>query len=169
MTETQKTAATWAAVGLVVGGLALFAYNRLMAEDDDRPPIIVRGGSLYFESVTTKRQPARVWTEVNNSKKEWRVVQSKGKKVTFYQVYFEGGSGACAPIESAQVVVNSREKQFTVTIAEGRPTVTSDQEMEVSNNDTRLIADPDGMLSSVVIDSKTCTAPTAVYLEPIRW
>ena len=96
-------------------------------------------------------------------------MQSKGKKATFYQVYFVGGTGVCAPIETAEVVVNSNAKQFTVKIVDGRPTVSSTHEMDVDKNDTRLVADAEGQLTGPVIDSKTCTAPTEVYLEPIKW
>jgi hypothetical protein len=147
-----------------------------LAEDDDRPPIIVKGGSLYFENTTTKR-PGKVWKEVTaGNKKVWGLDHDNGKKVSFYQVYFVGGSGVCAPVETEEVSVNfdhdsnpnTPDRQYTVNVVDKRPRVSSTYDLEVDSDATRLIAGREGRFSNVVIGGTVCTSPTAAYLEPIK-
>ena len=66
----------WGAFGLFAGALA---FRFLRAADEDRPPIIVRGGSLYFTSGTTSR-PGRQWFY---RKGAWEPIHPRGKNVMF--------------------------------------------------------------------------------------
>lgn len=109
MTDTAKKA-TWLAAGLVAGGLAVYALLSQGADDDDRPPIIVRGGSLIFESGSDKSErPRKRWDSENAN--EYFQDYKKGKDVNWFQLYFVGGLlGGQAGVPCPSVTV----RDFTV-------------------------------------------------------
>lgn len=166
-------------VGLAIvaaGVVAVFALRAYFSEEE-RPPIIVRGGSLYFENNSSKRL-GKPWKKPDaNNNKEWGLDHAGGKKVSYYQVYFTGGRADCVPVEGESIVVNfdhdnnesTLAKTYTVTTRSNRPIVIGPDDMNVDPNDnTRLIASAGGRLESVVVGSVRCSAPSAAYLEPMK-
>ena len=177
--ETQRKI-VFAATLFVLGSLASFACASFMGgarQDDDRPPIIVRGGSLHFENTTTKR-PGKKWKQVTaGNKKEWELDHGNGKKVSFYQVYFFPAAGtSCAPVEGEEVVVDfdsdgngSADRKYTIKIDNQRPVIVGTNDLDVDTSDpTRLIASRDGKMISVTVGSAVCTTATDVYVEPMK-
>ena len=110
MTEAQKLALvgiTAAALG-IAGGYAAF---KALAEDDDRPPIIVKGGTLDIESGLSADRPGVAWkVKGNPSDKTWEPDQPTGKPLKALQLYWDLGtldSGApCEPtvVDEVRVV-----------------------------------------------------------------
>jgi hypothetical protein len=176
VTDEQKRLVAVGIFAAAVGAAAGYFVQKAYFADDDRPPIIVRGGSLYFDHKTDRRTAN--WQRVNpNVKKEWEGVQGGGKPVNYFAAYFVGGSGACTPTETEEVTVNldhdsdptTTTRQYSIKIVNRRPNVSSTIDMDTNGTDlTRLIADSGGTLESVVIGTAKCDTPTALYLEPIK-
>ncbi len=181
--EPNRLAALVAGAVGFAGGFAVgYAIKKALA-DDDRPPIIVRGGSLYFDNTTTKK-PGRDWQRVRpNDKKAWELDHWAGKKVSFYRVYFEGAAGtACGPIETDEIVVHfdhdgdgddANLRQYTVKIVNDRPRITSAYDMDADTNDSRrLVAGRQGTVVKVAVKVDMqwveCPAPTEVWVESVR-
>lgn len=189
--ETQRRIA-FAATVLVLGSLALFGCGRFFGggasfADDDRPPIIVRNGSLTFESGSKKRLGK--WRKVDDaSKKEWELDDDNGKKTATLHVYFVGGTDSgCVPETAEEVTVyynnptgpSTGAKQYTVKInrspKKGKdvPMVSAPDDLEVDNTNMKLTASPaDWKLTKVTIRTTTatleCTAPREVWIESIK-
>ena len=173
MTLTTRQKLMVGAAIVAVGIVAYFGLRAFFA-DEERPPIIVRGGSLYFENKSAKR-PGKPWQKPDqNNPKEWEPNDNGGKKVSYYQVYFTGGGADCVPAEAESVVVNfvddsGTAKTYRVTTRSDRPIVIGPDAMNVDPNDnTRLIASTGGRVESIVVDSVRCSRPSAAYLEPMK-
>ena len=177
MTNTEKAVVGAGVVAALVIG---YAISNKLADDDDRPPIIVKGGSLYFDNTSPKR-PGKPWKQVNQaSKKEWELDHNNGKPVSFFALYFPNTN--CAPVEVEEAVVNfdhdgdatTTPKQFTIKIAatgKRRPIVASPDDMEKDTSDaTRLIgAASGGQIASVSVGgSVVCTTAGPIYVESIK-
>jgi hypothetical protein len=85
-------------LGLVAGAVLTVMVFKLLAaqdvEDQDRPPIIVRGGSLIFESGDREKNiQGRPWFEDDTNAAEWKQFQPRGKPTTGFHLEFP--SGAC--------------------------------------------------------------------------
>jgi hypothetical protein len=176
------------AAGLVAGALGFaggfaagYATRGARLADDDRPPIIVRGGSLHFEN-TTKKRPGKHWKQVNSSnKKEWELDDSNGKKVDFFHVFFVPSAvSTCIPTEAEEVVVDfdsdgngAADRKYTIKLVNNRPVLIGTHDLELDTDRTKLIASLEGKIISVTATSTTggsttCASPTLVYLEPIK-
>lgn len=173
---------------LLLGGLGMIGYSRsaeasrapMMAGDEDRPPIIVKGGSLTFESGTARR-PGKPWKKVDPAnKRKWDQNHGQGKNVTLFQVYFVGGTGSCAPQAATELTVNydhdndSRNpRPYVVSInttgPDKGPMISSDYLDQDQSDATKLAATPaTGKLLNVTIGSSVCTQPKEVWVESIR-
>jgi hypothetical protein len=97
------------AAGLIVGAVSLLTPT---AEDEERPPIIVRGGSLIFQDgdPNGSGEPGGVdWIQVGN---DYQPNQPNGIRVSKFTVQLRGGTpGQCPAVE--------RTREFTVTYKEG--------------------------------------------------
>lgn len=177
-----------ALAALLVGGLGVMGYSRsaeasgapMMAGDEDRPPIIVKGGSLTFQSGTPKR-PGKPWKKVDPAnKKKWDQNHGNGKNVTLFQLYFVGGTGSCAPQTAAEFTVNydhdkdgKSPRPYVVSInttgPDRGPMISSDYLDQDQTDANKLAATPaTGDLLNVTIGSSVCTQPKEVWVESIR-
>lgn len=91
----------YAVGGIVLGGLLVYGALRAGRgdEDEDRPPIIVKGGSLIFESGDADssdpgEKTGKAWVQHNN---DWQPNQKKGKKVKWLVVGLPTGDQATCP------------------------------------------------------------------------
>jgi hypothetical protein len=177
-----------ALAALLLGGLGVLTYSRkaeasgapMMAGDEDRPPIIVKGGSLTFESGTARR-PGKPWKKVDPaSKKNWDQDHGNGKNVSLFQLYFVGGTGACTPQADTEFTVNydhdndgRNARPYVVSInqtgPDKGPMISSDFLDQDQSAATKLVATPaTGRLLNVTIGTSTCTRPREVWVESIR-
>ena len=178
MSPETKVRLGFAAGGLLAGGLLLYATLQYLQppDDEDRPPIIVRGGSLEFESGTVNR-PGRNW---KTGSVGFQMIHDRGKPVSRFQVYFEGGTGLCTPVTVADFTIsfdhdgqgNTPPRLYEVRTRPdtGRPapTVTGEGLTISSNNPTQLRVDAEATAFSIVGSNFECTNPTAVWIESIR-
>ena len=100
MPDNAKANVAYAAAGLIVGGLLVYgALSSTRADDEERPPIIVRGGSLIFESGdATSTDPAektgKPWTQVGS---DWQPDHGNGNKTKWFSVELRGGNPSLCP------------------------------------------------------------------------
>lgn len=76
----------WGVLGLFTGGALAFRFLRF--DDEDRPPIVVKGGSLYFISGDKKNgnphfKYGKPWVHHQGA---WKPKHDRGKKVTHFVV-----------------------------------------------------------------------------------
>jgi hypothetical protein len=187
----RKKVLAGALAALLLGGLGVVAYSRnaeasgapMLAGDEDRPPIIVKGGSLTFESGTAKRL-GKPWKKVDPaSKKNWDQDHGNGKNVALFQLYFLGGTEgtrACTPQSGTEFTVNydhdndgKNSRPYVVSInqtgPDKGPMISSDFLDQDQSDATKLVATPStGRLLNVTIGTSTCTRPREVWVESIR-
>lgn len=186
MTDSQKSLTVKVAIavlGLIAG---FYVATQLWQTDEDRPPIVVKSGSLYFDHEADGR-PGQEWEKVSGSTTDWQPNHPGGKKVSKLQLYFVGGSttsaGPCEPVTVTTFTVNydpdgsgtQLPKAYTVGISTtGKPVprVSGDLQRDPSNA-KRLIAGTEGAIVSVAGASVTsisfqCDNPTGVWVEPIK-
>ena len=113
----NATRAGIAAAGLIGGALLGYAVGS-RAADDDRPPIIVKGGSLIFQSgdpnsSEQEEKQGKPWKQVGN---DWQPDHDDGKKTTWFSVAISGGSGSCPTLSM------TREVRFVYADAQGNET-----------------------------------------------
>ncbi|HXG57027.1 MAG TPA: hypothetical protein VNJ03_16735 [Vicinamibacterales bacterium] len=106
MTELQKSnlvkgLSIGAVLGVLTGAAVMYSFQQPSVEDDDRPPIIVRGGSLIFESGDTKKsKPGKPWRKetvtdsAGQSEVQWKPDHEKARSVGLFVVSFENGTDA---------------------------------------------------------------------------
>jgi hypothetical protein len=116
VTKTQSlvlTGFTALTVGVAIGyaGIKLGAGS-----DEDRPPIIVRGGSVTFQSAAKNPRPGQPWAKENGQEVYHQDSKGKGRPVNTFQLYFVGGiaggtttSGLCMPLATTKFVVSYQE------------------------------------------------------------
>jgi len=185
----------FAAVGLLLGAfvtltVAAFFPNILDkifgGEDEDRPPIIVKNGSLIFQSGKPP-DDGKPWYEAAPS--VWMQVHEKGKPITSYQVVFTGGSGDCSTKFAPMFTVwfdpdgeegNAEEISYTVSrrprTAHGTdaPSIQGSQTLKVDNaaQDPQLVyGEPGkGRISKVEGPgaSWSCAKPSEVQATPLK-
>jgi hypothetical protein len=92
---TEKT--KWGLGGLTVGivGTALI-LTAVVRDDEDRPPMVVKGGSLIFQSGVDAAHPGKRWKKNANSTTEWQMDHPRGKPTRTFLVMMSG-SGSCGP------------------------------------------------------------------------
>ena len=120
MSENLKRAG-FAVLGLA-GGFALGLLVGAGAEDEDRPPIIVKGGSLIFQSGdpdgASDEKAGKSWKQVGG---DWQPDHDNGKKTNWFSVAIRGGSGSCPALSMTRELTVTYEAQglesnFRVTI-----------------------------------------------------
>lgn len=93
MTTEQKWALGGLGAGLVVGGLLTYALmSSEQAGEDDRPPIIVRGGSINFEVEAATRTHPPTWEE---DPPFWKLTQPNGRPVASATATVQGAPPNC--------------------------------------------------------------------------
>jgi hypothetical protein len=156
----------------------------MAAADDERPPIIVRGGSLIIQSGDGKSSNPKhkIGKQWKKDAKEYRQIHDNGKHVARYSVSFVGGGAACTPDFATDVRVSyqthSGEKvtiQITRREKSGsnktEPVVLSDKDLSINNDieqPTLTLPDEGGKILSISIGSKVCSEPVSAKLQPIK-
>ncbi len=175
---------------VALGALLVFGCGRLMrqADDEDRPPIIVKGGSLVIESGLSNRD-GKEWKSTADY--VWEQVHDRGKPVTAFQIYFEGGTidekqNPCPPAVVDQVQINydpddAGSGQLTAYYVEverggGKrvPKARGSGLNRSENNPKRL--EVTGSSTTIIniigfyqnTPRITCNKPTAAYLEAFK-
>ena len=94
MTEKTK----WGLAGLAAGALITGAviYTAVIRDNEDRPPMVVKGGSLIFQSGVNSANPGKQWQKNPNAQNEWQMNHSAGKPTNAFSVMMTG-SGTCGP------------------------------------------------------------------------
>lgn len=176
--ETKKKVA-YAAGGILLGATAYFLYDKgVDQQDEDRPPIVVKGGSLNFYNGTPGR-PGRAWKPVSA---KFQLDHDRGKPVSSFQLYFVGGTGACSPVTTSEFTVNfdhdgiadTPALVYTVNLEsdQGRraPTVSGTDLAVDTADSTRLYTGTagTGSIGAVAWSNQECAAPTEVWVESIR-
>ncbi len=104
---------TYAAAGALVGGLLVLGYSALTeddAMDEDRPPIIVKGGSLIFESGDASssdpdESTGKPWVAMGS---DWQPDHPRGKKTKWFSVNLVAA-------DQQQCPALSMTKEITIT------------------------------------------------------
>ena len=156
-----------------------------MAGNEERPPIIVRGGSLVIQSGDERStKPAhkkgKPWREPGSDRKRWKQKHDNGKHVTTYAVSFQGGGGTCSPVHATDVrVIYQLTGGDRVDVVIGRdktddsddlePLITSSRELTPNNEREQptLTLPLDGSIVSISAGGNTCTNPVGAKLQPI--
>ena len=81
----------------------------LSGEDEERPPIIVRGGSVIFESGEGAKK-GKKWKKVND---DWQPDHGNGIPVNKFRVAIQGSDAECPPLQL------TRELSITYTDEQG--------------------------------------------------
>ena len=109
----------WTFIGTVlgaIGGWLAHAFLRRPLGDEERPPIIVRGGSIEFET-------EKGWTEAGH---EWKPDHFEGKPVEEFIVYIKrsGVTGCSGRTLRGTIVRFQHVQPFMVIITGEEPRVT---------------------------------------------
>jgi len=117
------------AVGAVVCASKVMTFRSLRYSDEDRPPIIVRGGSLYFISGDAHHSKnefkyGKPW-KYRKQKKVWQPDHERGKRVTVFGVdvyppdHSESSPKLPVTYKTESLLVVQDTESFMVTIQDG--------------------------------------------------
>jgi hypothetical protein len=146
-------------------------------DDEDRPPIIVKGGSLIIQS-GREGEPGKPWESAEGG---FRQRHDEGKNLETYSVRFVGGSGSCASKFARTVRVTYQPDsggRYVVTITRARNPVTGKHEpfvtpvgrLRIDNtlpNPSLILDGRRSTIVSVAIGSEVCREPSEAILESI--
>ena len=129
-------------VGLFLGGLAggaigVALIKKHLRDDEDRPVIVVSGGSLKIEHVST-------WKKHGSGKKEWESAQGNAKSVAIYAVKISIPGGHSFLYAAHTVEVRFDNGSHTTTFSRHQignkhvPLVVSTTDLELTNSDQTL-------------------------------
>ena len=159
--------------------------------EDERPPIIVRGGSLVIQSgdpksSNPKHQKGKPWRKEGA---HWKQKHDDGKDVKTYSVSFQGGGGNCGPtfatevrvtyqLKSGEKVViligrddaDSDEKSAGGREKEKEPLVVSAKGLTIANGKDQptLTLALDGEIVSISAGGNVCSNPVSAKLQPVK-
>ena len=169
MTSRTKTAIGIAAL-TALAALGFWILNLLMVGDEDRPPIIVRGGSLEFENGTDDR-PGFDW---EHSPLGFRMKHDQGRAIGKFQLYFTGGAGNCNRRAVTDFTVIYAENgtgpgaAYEVRARRSEPSI-SGPKLEIdSTNSKKLRVDGTSKDFTIVGVNWECSNPTEVIAEPLK-
>ena len=156
----------------------------MAAGNEDRPPIIVRGGSLVIQSGDPKssnpnHKKGKPWLKDGA---HWKQEHDNGKDVKTYSVSFQGGGGSCSPAFATEVRVTYQPKSGDkVVILIGRadksgpekekePRIVSAKELVVDNSTDQptLTLQLEGEIVSISAGGNVCTNPVGAKLQPVK-
>jgi hypothetical protein len=112
--DNGSTKFAYALGGVVIGGLLVLAYEALKPQDDDeRPPIIVRNGSLKFLTDVG-------WKPDGGN---WEPDQPRAKRVKEMIATIKNSDGSCGPLRGVQFTVTFEGEEFRIILGHGAPLV----------------------------------------------
>jgi hypothetical protein len=152
--------------------------------DDERPPIIVKGGSLIIQSgdaksSNPKHKFGKKWEKDG---KNWKQTHGNGKHVGKYSVSFQGGGATCTPDFASDVRVTYKPKsgdKIVIVITrrerssadnDTEPLIVSPVELQPDNerDQPTLTLAGEGKILSIAIGSKVCSEPVGAKLQPVK-
>lgn len=161
--------------------------------EDERPPIIVRGGSLVIQSgdeksSNPKHKKGRPWRKDGA---HWKQKHDDGKDVKMYSVSFQGGGARCVPTLSTEVRVTyqlTSGEKVVVLIGrdevdgadkfaggkepgtEREPLVVSARDLIIDNQKDQptLTLALDGEIVSISAGGNVCSNPVSAKLQPVK-
>ena len=152
--------------------------------NEDRPPIIVQGGSLVIQSgdpksSNPKHRKGKPWLKDGA---HWKQKHDNGKDVKTYSVSFQGGGGSCGPTFATEVRVTYQLKSGDrVVILIGRADKSGPREREgtagrlCQGTDRRQLkgsadahAALEGQIVSISAGGNVCTNPVSAKLQPVK-
>ena len=145
-------------------------------EEEDRPPIIVKGGSLVIQS-GHDGGPSRPWEEFQGG---YRQRQPDGADLETFSVRYSGPHPSCTATFGRAVRVtykSSMHQAVVVVIARARdpvsgkhePFVTAQRRFRIDNGsaNSRLVLDERGSIESIAVGREVCRIPDQAILESI--
>jgi hypothetical protein len=187
VTKTQSlvvTGFTALTVGVAIGyaGIKLGAGS-----DEDRPPIIVRGGSVIFESAPKNPRPAHPWMMATEGGKDV-FHQDQGRPVNTLQLYFVGGiaggsttSAPCLPVATTSFTVSYQvgttpATEYTVEVSKNADPAVSGSGLAPDTTSPNIVAagnHGEGQIASVKghdtdnVDFR-CDLPAQIWIESFK-
>lgn len=156
----------------------------MAAGNDERPPIIVRGGSLVIQSGDTKSKDpnhnkGKRWRKDG---KHWKQEHDNGKDVKTYSVSFQGGGGTCGPTLSPEVRVTyqlTSGEKVVILIGRGdklgperekEPLIVSSRDLVIDNSTDQptLTLQLEGEIVAISAGGNVCSNPVSAKLQPVK-
>jgi hypothetical protein len=156
-----------------VGGAALIAGAVILvglADDEERPPIVVKHGSIVMEVADLAGKPRRPWAK-DLIGRQWKPKQPKGKDVVTFDVVVTGADGTCNPMSGDEITVDYVEtagqtrtfrfyRQRFAGFGKHEPKVDSPVDLTVDNSTVpRLMYSADGKIRKVTVGGQSCNFP----------
>lgn len=93
-----------------LAGLFLFRrpVRRKRMSQEDRPPIIVKGGSVRFLGDDEWRGKQIKWNRPNPNRREWKPLHPMGKPANRFRVRIFRGDAVCGPYYGSPVLIGYR-------------------------------------------------------------
>ena len=113
----MKESTRWGVAGMLLGGVGGWLLHRVLGwfTHVNRPPIIVRGGSIEFETTVG-------WDDDG----DWRPNHPQGKDVEYFLVTVTGPT-PCTLMKSKHLTityrVGARDETFRLTLKHGEPRI----------------------------------------------
>jgi hypothetical protein len=176
VTEQTK----WGLGGLAVGVLATATVVYVSTRDnEDRPPMVVKGGSLIFQSGINNNKPGKNWRSDSSAPNEWQMDHAAGKPTNTFLVMMPG-SGTCGPdfvdqlnfeytLQNGQVVQFqlTRKKQIGSSGNKMVPTIIGANLTPTNSAPTPVLTFPGaGALTRVTGPGIDCRSPGSFTVHP---
>jgi hypothetical protein len=95
--STRIKIAAAASIAVAAVALTVFAIRILGAGDEDRPPIVVRSGSIKVDGGESNSANWKPWKQKGADKKQWLPDHGNGASATNFSVTIANANGASAP------------------------------------------------------------------------
>jgi hypothetical protein len=162
---------------LLAFGLGIFGGNG----DEERPPIIVKNGSIIFENqlATSGTGSGRSFDWTPSGNRRWKPDHENGKRIAEFYVTFRGVD--CAPMTGNPVHITRQTAQSVTevyqVIRQGffrvDPKVVTPDDMKIDNSlplKTLTSLDDGGSITEVAIGTSKCPIPAdkkpEITIEP---
>jgi hypothetical protein len=178
---TQQT--KWGLAGLATGAVLTGAviYVAAIRDNEDRPPMVVKGGSLIIQSGFNSKKPGKPWHNDPAAPNEWQMDHSAGKQTNAFLLMMSG-SGSCGPDFVDEMVLEytlsnnqttqyriTRKKQIGSSGSKMVPTVIGERLSPTNTGDTPFLMFPDaGSLTRVTATGIDCRSPAQFAVHPTK-
>jgi hypothetical protein len=166
------------AVGAALTGVVI--YVAAIRDNEDRPPMVVKGGSLIIQSGFNSKKPGKPWHNDPAAPNEWQMDHPGGKKTNAFLLMMSG-SGSCGPDFVDEMVLEytlastQAVQQFRITRkaqfggSKLVPTVIGERLTPTNSGDTPFLMFPDaGELTRVTAVGIDCRSPGSFAVHPTK-
>jgi hypothetical protein len=171
VTEQTKWGLGGLTVGLVTGALIMTAVVR---EEEDRPPMVVRGGSLIFQNGIPNSVPSKKCKKNGN---DWEMDHPNGKPTNYFIVAVVG-SGTCGLAVVNSIALEYRlngggTKVYSIELkgpGNKIPMIVGENLAPVQGDETTLNVTDAGTLIRVTAGSISCQPMSnqPIYVLPLK-